>query len=150
MSKSKVSIPRRGINPAALEAALSQKNRAMVDAMTALDGVMKMVTENCRMIGQLVVMFEVLKDKGIITHAEINSKFQELEAKRKAAEEAKEADAKAEWNAERQALADNSNGRNQEGTDSPQEEVKVPIISEISVKAGSLQSTQGGNDEGNQ
>jgi len=46
--------------------------------MSALDNLTHMVSENAKILGQLVVMFEVLKDKGIVTNEEINNKFIEL------------------------------------------------------------------------
>jgi len=51
----------------------------------AIKDLAKITEDNCRMIGRLIVMFEVLKDKGVITDDEINNKFKELDAQREAA-----------------------------------------------------------------
>lgn len=125
MSNSKNFIPRRGKNPAALEAALAAKNSAMLKSMASLDGLAKMVASNCSILGQLVVMFELLKDKGIITNDEIKAKFKELEAKR-------EAEARAKLDEERRSIAH---------PDEPDGDSEDP-------KGGVVQPEESGSDEG--
>jgi len=142
MSKSKQFLPRRGKNPAALEASLIKSREAMVHSMSALENLTKMTTENCRILGQLVVMFEILKDKGIVTNEEIINKFKDLEAKQKAEEERKEAEAKRELDAERQRLADESNGRVQD----PKPEAE-PNASSSDAEGSTVQPEETGNNE---
>lgn len=73
-------IPRKGSNPAHLKAALELKNAAYTNVVQSLGNVTKMCQANSQILSQLVVMFEVLKDKQIITTKEIEDKFKQLMA----------------------------------------------------------------------
>jgi len=96
MSNSKnVRIPRKGVNPEILRNQLNQKERAIAHHQESLGRLARMVEQNCRIIGQLIGMIEVLKDKGMVTNDEINAKLKELDEKnQKAAKEALEAERK--------------------------------------------------------
>jgi len=80
-------IPKKGINPERLKLALENKNKAYTHVVESLGNVTKMCHANSQMLGQLVVMFEVLKDKGLITRDEINEKFAQLQADKEIAEQ---------------------------------------------------------------
>jgi hypothetical protein len=131
MPHSKNYIPRKGVNPQHLKNALDRKNEAFINAQQAVNKLSKMVIENSRIIGQLVIMFEVLKDKGIITNDEINNKFKQLSEEREAA-------AKEKLEAERKILADQSLGRDTE----PNKDSENP-------EGSSIQSKEAGNPESN-
>ena len=96
MSNSKiVRIPKRGVNPEILRRQLNQKERAIGHHQESIGKLAQMVQQNCRIIGQVIGMIEVLKDKGLITNDEINAKLKELDEKnQKAAKEALEAERK--------------------------------------------------------
>ena len=110
MASSTPHIPRKRPNPAMLERALDQKERGIAHLQGTVMNLSGMVQQNCRMLGQLIGMVEVLKDKGMITNEEINNKLKELDDKRQ--EQAKEA-----LEAERKIIADKSLGRDTEGGD---------------------------------
>ena len=126
-------IPKKGPNPEKLRIALAQKDKATADSTNALGNLANMVGENARILGQLVVMFEVLKEKGLITNDEINDKFRRLQeeqaaikaeeeriAKEKAAEEEKrEAKARNELDAERKRLAEEANKKSSGDSENP-------------------------------
>jgi hypothetical protein len=154
MSKSSPSIPKKGSNPAQLKAALSKKHDALMHALARAENLTKMVTANASILGQLVVMFEVLKDKGIITNEEINNKFKDLEAKRKQAEDDKEKAARKALDTERDKLA------HPERTESSPEvsgdssgakaDAKVIDFNKIHIKGSSVQPEESRGDESNQ
>lgn len=139
MAKSKNSIPKRGKNPAQLQVALDKKSQALAHALDSVHKLSQMVAANSNILGQLVVMFEVLKDKGQITNEEITAKFKDLEAKRKAAEEEREATARKELDAERHKLAH------------PEEaDGKVIEFNKDGAKGSTVQPKEVGGDEDNQ
>ena len=98
-------IPKKGVNPAVLKLSLAEKNKAMDKLFPAVQQLSGMVNNNSNILGQLVVMFEVLKDKKIITNDEIKAKFKQLKEDREKADAKKESEARDELAKERHRIA---------------------------------------------
>jgi hypothetical protein len=110
---------------------VKEKWKKMVD--DAIISLTEAMTRNSRMLMHMVALVEILKEKGIITSEDVDQKLKDLQ-------EAREAKAKAELEAERKIIADESLGRTEGGEAKPDDDAENP-------EGGDVQPEETGDNE---